>query len=387
MEAECEQAPPAEGDEEIESPVSAQTAVSEKGAFNREDFECPLCHELLCEPCVPSCGHAFCRRCLADLIRHSVTDPGRGGAKCPVCRRVLHVTRAEHLQVCRLFDQLLAGAFAEEHAQRKRSLPAPDLSPSAHSGVTERLPVFILDATLPRQHLQLNVFELRYITMVRRALQSGSRCFGMSWSESATRGVEVEIIQASEQPDGRYHVEVVGRRPFKILSSSHAPEGFLEATIEHFDMEAGAEEESESCSQAAEGLLDLLDRWEKAVSEGGWLRFPGHLALVKEHLGPTPGTDRPGTLAAWAVALANPLPALGVAPEMRPDLLNANEPLERVKVAEECLKASLAYLNSVNNSVLMKAMRLVPRRLRAYLPMLFVAALAISVSKLFSVTN
>ena len=37
------------------------------------------------------------------------------------------------------------------------------------------LPVFVLDALLPRQTMTLNVYEPRYLLMVERCLQGGER--------------------------------------------------------------------------------------------------------------------------------------------------------------------------------------------------------------------
>ncbi|CAK0809616.1 unnamed protein product [Prorocentrum cordatum] len=190
----------------------------------REDFDCPVCHELLCEPCVPSCGHAFCKACLCKLLSHS-SARAVGGAKCPVCRRVLHVTRGEDLAVCSQFDRLLALHFAGEHRVRREAAAALAAADAADAqaravadGARERIPVFVMDATLPRQHLHLNVFEPRYISMVHRVLQ-GSRCFGMVGSANfggmASHGVEVSIRECAEQWDGRFHLEAggVGRSP------------------------------------------------------------------------------------------------------------------------------------------------------------------------------
>ena len=43
--------------------------------------ECPLCLNMLCEPISISCGHTFCRVCLATSLRLSKK-------KCPSCREV-----------------------------------------------------------------------------------------------------------------------------------------------------------------------------------------------------------------------------------------------------------------------------------------------------------
>lgn len=219
--------------------------------------------------------------------------------------------------------------------------------------------------------------------MVRRVLEGGSRCFGMAGAAHVSHGVEVRILNAAEQWDGRYHVEVVGERAFKILSSAYAPEGFLEAEVEYIDFEAGGED-TESAAEAATDILALVEKWEAGVRNGGWQRQPNHLAMVREQLGPMPSSEQPGALAAWVVALINPLPALGVAPEMRPALLAAESPMARIRVARAGLLTSIAHLEAAEKSWVRKAWRFVPPSLRQLLPPLIVAGGAAAVSYIFS---
>lgn len=342
---------------------------------DREEFECPLCHDLLFEPCVPPCGHPFCKSCLRSLLEHSSGPQQRSAGKCPVCRRVLHVTRADDLVVCRQLDLLLAKSFPEEYAQRRDAQMSFDEQPLPNRDpVFDKLPVFVLDSTLPRQHLHLNVFEPRYTTMVRRALECGSRCFGMAGASYASHGVVVRILSAAEQWDGRFHIEVVGDRSFKILSTSYAPEGFLEAEVEYLDLEAG--DDAGDAALAAADLPALVDKWEAGVRDGGWQRLPNHLTMVREQLGPMPTSDQPGALATWIVALINPLPALGVAPEMRPALLAAESPMARVRVAEAGLLTSIAHLEAAEKSWRLKLWKSMPPTIRQFLPALMVAGVA-----------
>jgi hypothetical protein len=58
------------------------------------------------------------------------------------------------------------------------------------------------------------------------------------------------------------------------------------------------------------------------VRDGGHEREPAQLEAVLEDLGPPPSED-PLECALWVVALVNPLPALGVAKELRPAILAA----------------------------------------------------------------
>ena len=46
---------------------------------NLRDLVCPICHEILSDPLITSCGHLFCRRCLEKN--------GRCLKDCPVCRQ------------------------------------------------------------------------------------------------------------------------------------------------------------------------------------------------------------------------------------------------------------------------------------------------------------
>lgn len=50
----------------------------------RKDLECNICLELLHEPTTLTCGHSFCRNCLADLWS---ADPNR--FSCPACRQAI----------------------------------------------------------------------------------------------------------------------------------------------------------------------------------------------------------------------------------------------------------------------------------------------------------
>ena len=52
--------------------------------IDRRDFACTICMDVLHEPTSLSCGHSFCRDCLADLW---ASQPSR--FLCPSCRQVI----------------------------------------------------------------------------------------------------------------------------------------------------------------------------------------------------------------------------------------------------------------------------------------------------------
>lgn len=87
-----------------------------------------------------------------------------------------------------------------------------------------------------------------------------------------------------------------------------------------------------------------VDQWLDLVQSRGHERMPNHLSMVLESLGPCPTPDRPGTLALWLAALINPIPPLGVAPEVRPRVLLSGSADERLAVVYAGLARSIAIL-------------------------------------------
>ena len=64
-------------------------------------------------------------------------------------------------------------------------------------------------------------------------------------------------------------------------------------------------------------------------------------------LGPMPEAEEADDRAFWAAALINPLPALGVAREVRPAVLRATEALERVELVHAALVDSIAKMKEM----------------------------------------
>jgi hypothetical protein len=89
---------------------------------------------------------------------------------------------------------LEAAAEAAEAAAKGDEAPAEDADNGSGGGAGgvgggaggERLPIFYLDCILPRQRLQLNVFEARYRLMIRRSLEvpRGIRIFVLNRIEN-----------------------------------------------------------------------------------------------------------------------------------------------------------------------------------------------------------
>ena len=66
-------------------------------------------------------------------------------------------------------------------------------------------------------------------------------------------------------------------------------------------------------------------------------------------MGPMPARASKARRAAWVAALINPIPALGVAYEIRPALLMARDTLTMLTVATEGIRLSIERLRQGKN--------------------------------------
>ncbi|KAL1514904.1 hypothetical protein AB1Y20_003984 [Prymnesium parvum] len=91
----------------------------------------------------------------------------------------------------------------------------------------------------------------------------------------------------------------------------------------------------------AQSLPPLVDEWLQLVRTTKRERAAGQMSGVLNDLGPISEMETPDDLAFWVAALVNPLPALGVAVEVRAAMLEAADPLYRVQIAQRVLTDSI----------------------------------------------
>nr|XP_054774987.1 E3 ubiquitin-protein ligase TRIM56-like [Lytechinus pictus] len=77
-----------------------------------DSLECPICHELLCNPKLLPCSHSFCERCLAELHSFHQTD---SELTCPVCRQDANVIGND---VCNFPTNLIVKSLVEDFKRR-----------------------------------------------------------------------------------------------------------------------------------------------------------------------------------------------------------------------------------------------------------------------------
>ncbi|GIL44878.1 hypothetical protein Vafri_2333 [Volvox africanus] len=258
-----------------------------------DDWDCSLCAQLLFEPVTTPCGHTFCRECFARAVDHR--------PRCPYCRTVLHAAR-DSLPVTITLANIIKRAFPEEYEQRRVEMAAGaggpvagedaaasgDGAAAAAAGTapeavqrTLTLPLFVMSLMIPGETTALNIFEPRYRLMVRRVME-GSRRLGMAQarrdaSEIEDVAVEAEIIECQPQPDGRYYLELVGRRRVRILSHSEM-DGYRVARCEVMQ-----DTEPRPDTTEREALPELVTRVDRLVER--------LLSILRSHSSPRYGSQ------------------------------------------------------------------------------------------------
>lgn len=278
-----------------------------------DDFDCTLCLKLLYEPITTPCGHSFCRSCLFQSMDRS--------NRCPLCRTVLFIT-PRTCAISVTLNNIIQKNFPEEYAERKSE------NDSLSKLSVDLIPLFVMDAVLPCEKLPLNIFEPRYRLMVRRIMEGNHR-MGMVILDSTTGHLadfacEVEITECEPLPDGRFYIEVEGRRRFRILQSwdqdgyrvaevewvrdIHPPEGTKERT----DLQ-------ELTSNAAEYAQLWMIRAKEAARQDR--RRLAELLAVEAMM---PSQDDPERFSFWLMTLSKRRPS------ERLELLRLRDTKERI---------------------------------------------------------
>ena len=131
------------------------------------------------------------------------------------------------------------------------------------------------------------------------------------------------------------------------FASGTKPYGFNEKIVDGDPMTS--QPNAAKCFKMAEDLEPLVDEWYGLVRLGGWERIPGQLDLIKSHIGEMPPREEPARRATWVASLINPIPALGVAYEIRPALLMARDTITMLTVATEGIRLSIERLRQGKN--------------------------------------
>uniref|UniRef100_A0A182WBE7 RING-type domain-containing protein n=1 Tax=Anopheles minimus TaxID=112268 RepID=A0A182WBE7_9DIPT len=251
------------------------------------DFDCVLCCRTLWRPVVTPCGHTYCWVCLDRCMDYS--------SSCPLCMAPLVEQFRYHLPgsaagVTETASSSPTGtptnliSLAKRKMTRFVDLAMQRFIPEAYERRQQQeqdreptVPVFICTTAFPSVPCPLFVYEQRYRLMVRRAIESGERRFGIALPAQNGRqryveyGTMLDIRDCVQLGDGCSILSTVGGRRFRVLTR-HERDGYDTAHVEFFeDEKIGAGSEAEDRLQLVRDLhekvlLKAID-WHQSLPE------------------------------------------------------------------------------------------------------------------------
>lgn len=239
------------------------------------------------------------------------------------------------------------------------------------------MPLVVLDSMLPRQVIKIQIENPMLIELVGECLTRENPYFGMlgmarlitGAQVHLKAGVEVEIV-ASEKVNDKGGIRLIlkARRRFVIDGDvGNSGKGWTEAKVKFLDSEKEETEEIErnkngdgtdrmsvaraivrcnefTCPNAnMKNNTSLKDRWIELAKENE--KEPGQIDELLNDLGEMPPAEEPTERALWIGALINPLPSMGVALEVRPQLLTAKTAESRVQIALDGILKSIKHMD------------------------------------------
>ena len=245
------------------------------------------------------------------------------------------------------------------------------------SDSSTQLPLVVLDSMLPRQVLKIQVRNPLFIELIKNRIEQESPRIGMLGNAKLVSGKQVMLKYGVEvefdSPEvvgetGSIRLALRGTRRFCVVEGTveNAPEGWTQARVEYLDSEKQEEEEVAgyeasgggdrmslaramrkareltSPNMRMEDNASLVDRWIELARTRE--RQDGQIDGILDDLGPIPESEQPSERAFWVGALINPIPAMGVAIEVRPALLTAKTAEDRVQIAIDAIFRSIKHM-------------------------------------------
>ncbi|EDV96873.1 GH16513 [Drosophila grimshawi] len=236
--------------------------------IDASDFDCVLCCRTLWKPVVTPCGHTYCLVCLDRCMDYN--------SSCPLCMSPLvelnvnnNLYQGSSSPVPFALAKRPVTKFLE--AAMKRFIPDQykarfrqeiDLEPS--------VPVFICTAAFPSVPCPLFVCDPRYRLMVRRALESGDKTFGIVQPHSGKSryydvGTILDIRDCVLLGDGCSILSTIGCKRFKILARSEK-DGYETAKVEYICDEPIANDQVDTLATMQSQVMDKATGWFESLS-------------------------------------------------------------------------------------------------------------------------
>jgi len=256
-------------------------------AVKAEDFDCSLCFRLLWQPITTPCGHTYCRACIDRSLDHK--------RECPLCKASLQAHNSTKMCVNEFLERSIRRLLPNEFAERKKMFEDEMIDIAGGSAMEDgtgrvTIPVFVCTMSFPNIPCPLHVFEPRYRLMIRRAMEAGTREFGMCTNSNSPDkafsdyGTMLEIRDIQYFPDGRSVVDTMGGRRFKVISRG-TKDGYSTASVEFLKDNVPEDPELEA-------LQNLHDQTQATALS--W--FNNHNQQMKEgilsHYGAMPAVEK-----------------------------------------------------------------------------------------------
>ena len=211
----------------------------------KSELDCQVCYALILDPLTTSCGHTFCRKCVARVLDHSTL--------CPICRRTIPLPPGvRDVPINQRVSKILSSLCPDLLAARAEAAALEEGAMNGESNV----PFFVCTLAYPAMPTFLHVFEPRYRLMMRRAVENGDRKFGMLMynrrgepqgdlgrTQFMLYGTMLHINSMQMIPDGRSLLETRGVSKFRVKSSDML-DGYLVGQIERITDIPLAQEEA-----------------------------------------------------------------------------------------------------------------------------------------------
>jgi len=274
----------------------------DRSKLEEEDFQCSLCLRLLWEPVTTSCGHVFCRSCLDRVTDHST--------KCPLCKSGLEEFISQRVAApTQVFLQLIREYFSEAYGERQKIHEAELAEVARMGSEVDEVPIFVCTLAFPNITCPLHVFEPRYRLMVRQAMETGSRQFGMCMHIAdepggfASHGTMLEIQDVSYFPDGRSVVNTMGGRRFRVTSRGMR-DGYNTAKVENIRDEPEMDPQALQTLRVLENrVYDIARHWFTCLPHAKQERIASHFGAFPTRTAGEINSPHGPTWTWWEIAV------------------------------------------------------------------------------------
>uniref|UniRef100_A0A7S0F0P8 Lon N-terminal domain-containing protein n=1 Tax=Phaeocystis antarctica TaxID=33657 RepID=A0A7S0F0P8_9EUKA len=168
-----------------------------------------------------------------------------------------------------------------------------------------------------------------------------------------THGVELSLTKLTPRPyvpnihpEGTADLELVAGRVCEVRPLETTGHRWLGRPARGRWLELDEQQVSAEVLARSERLSAQAGEWTGLARAAARGRYAAQLDAALADLGPMPDADRPNTRALWVAGLINPVSKLGLALEVRPQVLMAPSVDARLSAVERVLSVSISKLQA-----------------------------------------